>query len=166
MGPRVPGLSTSQGHKKYDTAHWGLRSSQQTIQPHQHRFGHAAALKWFRLPSDHRRPLHALASGSPFGGHDHPVCHRRIRLRVDPKLWRPLNGHLRPRIPVHLGTFLTARQNIGDKDDKTTAYHPEVNYLVERFHRRLKEALLALGADEPEKWFCTSLVGCYPSGRR
>ena len=32
----------------------------------------------------------------------------------------------------------------------TTAYHPEANGLVERFHRRLKESLIALCRD---KWF-------------
>ena len=35
----------------------------------------------------------------------------------------------------------------------TTAYHPAANGLVERFHRRLKEALIALGNDEPSNWF-------------
>ena len=35
----------------------------------------------------------------------------------------------------------------------TTAYHPESNGLVERFHRRLKESLIALCRDEQEKWF-------------
>ena len=35
----------------------------------------------------------------------------------------------------------------------TTPYHPEANGLVERLHRRLKEALIALGADHPEEWF-------------
>ena len=35
----------------------------------------------------------------------------------------------------------------------TAPYHPEANGLVERFHRRLKESLIALGADEPDKWF-------------
>ena len=35
----------------------------------------------------------------------------------------------------------------------TAPYHPEANGMVERFHRRLKESLIALGADEPEKWF-------------
>ena len=39
-------------------------------------------------------------------------------------------------------------------DARTTApYHPEANGLVERFHRRLKEALIALGAEEPNDWF-------------
>ena len=35
----------------------------------------------------------------------------------------------------------------------TTPYHPEANGLVERFHRRLKEALVALGSESPEEWF-------------
>ena len=35
----------------------------------------------------------------------------------------------------------------------TAPYHPEANGLVERFHRRLKEALIALGDETPEQWF-------------
>ena len=35
----------------------------------------------------------------------------------------------------------------------TTAYHPEANGMVERLHRRLKEALLACSHDHPENWF-------------
>ena len=35
----------------------------------------------------------------------------------------------------------------------TAPYHPEANGLVERFHRRLKESLIALGADEPNEWY-------------
>ena len=50
----------------------------------------------------------------------------------------------------------------GIKSHMTTPYHPEANGLVERLHRRLKESLLALGSDEPEKWFwrlpCTLLA--------
>ena len=41
----------------------------------------------------------------------------------------------------------------GIKTHFTTAYHPSANGLVERFHRRLKEALIALGRDESSKWF-------------
>ena len=41
----------------------------------------------------------------------------------------------------------------GIKSITTTAYHPEANGMVERFHRRLKEALLALGADAGDKWY-------------
>ena len=41
----------------------------------------------------------------------------------------------------------------GIKSHLTTPYHPESNGLVERFHRRLKEALNALATNEPEQWF-------------
>ena len=41
----------------------------------------------------------------------------------------------------------------GIKAHFTTPYHPQSNGLVERFHRRLKEALNALANDEPEQWF-------------
>ena len=35
----------------------------------------------------------------------------------------------------------------------TAAYHPEANGLVERLHRRLKEALIALSNDHPQEWY-------------
>ena len=41
----------------------------------------------------------------------------------------------------------------GIKSLMTTAYHPEANGLVERLHRRLKEALLALSKDHPVEWY-------------
>ena len=44
-------------------------------------------------------------------------------------------------------------QTWGIKSNTTTAYHPEANGLVERLHRRLKEALLACSHDHPEEWF-------------
>ena len=53
-------------------------------------------------------------------------------------------------------------QTWGVKAHSTTPYHPEANGLVERFHRRMKESLLALGAEEPDRWFwklpCTMLA--------
>ena len=41
----------------------------------------------------------------------------------------------------------------GIKSHFTTAYHPAANGLVERFHRRLKEALVAMGNDTPNEWY-------------
>ena len=44
-------------------------------------------------------------------------------------------------------------QTWGIKSHFTTPYHPQSNGLVERFHRRLKEALNALVAAESDKWY-------------
>ena len=41
----------------------------------------------------------------------------------------------------------------GVSHHQTTAYHPEANGLVERFHRRLKESLITLCKDERDKWY-------------
>ena len=41
----------------------------------------------------------------------------------------------------------------GIKTHTTTAYHPEANGLVERLHRRLKEALLASSHNHPDQWY-------------
>ena len=50
-------------------------------------------------------------------------------------------------------TFQQLTKTWGVKVLMTTPYHPEANGLVERFHRRLKEALIALGNDRPDDWF-------------
>ena len=41
----------------------------------------------------------------------------------------------------------------GISTSQTTAYHPEANGLVERFHRRLKESLIALADDVSTNWY-------------
>ena len=51
------------------------------------------------------------------------------------------------------GIFQQLTQTWGIKTITTSPYHPESNGLVERLHRRLKEALRALGADSPHEWF-------------
>ena len=44
-------------------------------------------------------------------------------------------------------------QTWGIKSHQTTAYHPAANGLVERLHRRLKEALMAVGEEANTQWF-------------
>ena len=44
-------------------------------------------------------------------------------------------------------------QTWGIQSHFTTPYHPQSNGLVERFHRRLKEALNALVTEESDKWY-------------
>ena len=39
------------------------------------------------------------------------------------------------------------------KTHQTTPYHPAANGLVERFHRRLKESIIALSEQQPVNWF-------------
>ena len=51
------------------------------------------------------------------------------------------------------GVFTQLSKTWGIEVVYTTAYHPEANGLVERFHRRLKEALVALGAEATDEWF-------------
>ena len=50
----------------------------------------------------------------------------------------------------------------GIKHLMTSPYHPEANGLVERFNRRLKESLIALGTESSPNWFwrlpCAMLV--------
>ena len=41
----------------------------------------------------------------------------------------------------------------GIENHQTSAYHPEANGLVERLHRRMKEALIALCEDARDQWY-------------
>ena len=71
---------------------------------------------------------------------------------MGPEFWCPFDSSDRGA-QFTSTIFQQLAKTWGVKTIQTTPYHPEANGLVERFHRRLKEALLALGADEPEDWF-------------
>ena len=48
--------------------------------------------------------------------------------------------------------FQQLARSWGIKTVRTTAYHPKLNELLEPFHGRLQEALLALRSEEPDNW--------------
>ena len=50
-------------------------------------------------------------------------------------------------------TWKQLMRSWGIQNHHTAAYHPESNGLVERFHRRLKESLLALSRDAQDEWY-------------
>ena len=50
-------------------------------------------------------------------------------------------------------TFKQLADIWGIKTLTTSPYHPEANGMVERFHRRLKESLIALGNESPDDWY-------------
>ena len=50
-------------------------------------------------------------------------------------------------------TFKQLTDIWGIKTITTSTYHPESNGMVERFHRRLKESLIALGNENPDDWY-------------
>jgi hypothetical protein len=96
------------------------------------------------LPPPHRPgPVYTLGGGDPC-----PIYHRRLlRRRVGQRLGCPVRGspahHLRPRPPVRLRCLVGFHSQLGIKSQLTTPYHPQANGAVERFHRRLKDALRA-----------------------
>lgn len=50
-------------------------------------------------------------------------------------------------------TFQSLVNQLGSIRIRTTAYHPQGNALVERFHRRLKEAIKATSTVTPNDWY-------------
>jgi hypothetical protein len=61
-------------------------------------------------------------------------------------LWSPGSHNIRPQGPVHFLPVVRPLRLLNIQHNQTTAYHPQSNGMVERFHRRLKDALRALCA--------------------
>jgi hypothetical protein len=67
----------------------------------------------------------------------------RTAHRMDPEIWSTINHHQRPWTSIYFNSLVFSLQAVGYQ---TTAYHPQSNGIVERFHRRLKDALRARAA--------------------
>ncbi len=113
--------------------------------PHPRRPGRAAAaLTWPHL-SFHRPNLEVA------GGHSTLVHHHR-RLRQSPlrrlgiAVWSPCHHHIRQGAQFTSALWAGLCSLLNIQHSPTTAYHPQLNGLVERFHRRLKDALLSRAA--------------------
>ena len=60
------------------------------------------------------------------------------------KVWHTQSHNLRQRISIHIKTVAGyLAKSLGYTFHHTTAYHPQANGMVERFHRNLKKALKA-----------------------
>ena len=95
-----------------------------------------------------------MARGHSHRRHDRRNHSGRIFTRLGSKLWRPLLHHDGQRYAIPLHSLMSQLMRVWDiHSHTTTAYHPEANGLVERLHRRLKEALLAASHDRPDEWF-------------
>ena len=59
---------------------------------------------------------------------------------------RPIYNHQRSGTPIYLVFVGSPLQPSSIRHSPTTAYHPQANGLLERFHRRLKDALRSRAA--------------------
>ena len=80
---------------------------------------------------------------------------------LDLVVWSASPTNIRQRCAVHFSIVGPALQQAGIKQLLTTAYHPQSNGMIERWHRQLKDALWArlAGSDWPEHlpWVLLSL---------
>jgi hypothetical protein len=91
----------------------------------------------------------------------HSLCLCRCTLLyLDFQVWRATHNHVRQRHTVHICTLVTPTSFLQIERINTTAFHPQSNGIVERFHRRLKDTLRA-GCATPDwvsylPWFLFS----------
>ena len=63
---------------------------------------------------------------------------------LDRSIWCTGRAHLRQGVTVHFGIVGDSLSQLnGTRLHRTTAYHPQSNGIVDRFHRHLKSALKA-----------------------
>ncbi|XP_011700955.1 PREDICTED: uncharacterized protein LOC105457789 [Wasmannia auropunctata] len=74
-------------------------------------------------------------------------------------LWRTPADHHRSRTPVRVTAVKQLNELTGSKHLRTTAYHPQANGLVERFHRQLKAAIRCHANDRWTEALPTILLG-------
>ena len=89
-----------------------------------------------------------MAGGRSPCGHDDKILCDGPCPQLDINFWGTRGGHLGQGRAVLFGTVAFAKFTFGTQ---TTAYHPQANGMVERFHRHLKSSLMARAADSD--WF-------------
>ena len=152
MGKRVRAMPKGEGDATHDSGNWKFQRSSKTIPTRPYRHCDTPRLK--RLPAltiadrFSRWPMAIPIRETTTQAVMDAFAHNWISAFGVPESVTSDRG---PQFTSALWQQLL--DTWGIRSHLTTPYHPESNGLVERLHRRLKEALIALGNDEPHEWF-------------
>ncbi len=89
-------------------------------------------------------PIHSHGPHNQVARGNSAVIHHRRRLRsrtlhrLDSAVWGALYNHQRQRATIYIALWAALCKLLNISHIPTTAYHPQSNGFVERFHRRLK----------------------------
>ena len=98
----------------------------------------------------HHRPIDEMARSLSHEGCLYRVLCLRPHRSLDLQIWLTRHHHLRQGLRFYLSPMDALAQRLGISTTTTTAYNPEANGIVERFHRSLKAALMSRCTSE--KW--------------
>ena len=117
MGQGVPALPAGESHPAHDPSYRRFCRPRQTLCPRAFGSGHAPTLERMSSSSHGSGQIHALAGRDPPHRHLRSIRGGRVCFRVDLKLWRPLDHHVRQGQPIYFRHLSTTDENLGDRSN-------------------------------------------------